>query len=312
MKQKLVISAGGTSTAWHIVNKIKHNFRDLFEVIVIDVNPPHLIPSSTICDKYIMVPKISSEGYYHFMLELFRSENVDLFIPLIDFDLIKFPSDNPDLKQIGTQSTAPSQLTIDTCLNKETANKFLLSNNIPTPKVYESSEINPDGQYFVKPYIGFGSIGTKIAYGAELLQSNLSGMLIQDLCNNPEVTVEIFYHQGVLKTICRERIEVKAGVCTKARIYFDDELHQLIKKLSLLIDLPIASCIQFMRYKNTWAITDINLRLGAGTALSSCAGWDLTSASLVTWANSNIPALPFLKHIDGEKFIVRYYQEMLM
>lgn len=312
MKRKIVVSAGGTATAWHIVTKIKQNFVNEFEVTVVDMNPQHLVPSSSLCDKFIQVPPINHENYYSVMLELFEMEKTDLFVPLIDFDLFLFGRDNPDLNRLGVCSTAPSKWTVDTCLNKTSAGRFLNSNGIAVPKSYEVCEVGEEKTYFIKPEVGFGSMGARIASGKEIAQMNTDNLIIQDICNKPEVTVEVYHHEGDLRTVCRERIEVKSGVCTKARIFHDVELQRIVERLSGLIDLPVASCIQFMKYREEWVVTDINLRLGAGTALSSCAGWELTSATLATWGQTKHSPLGFLQSFQGDRYVVRYYQELMM
>ncbi|MDO7204860.1 hypothetical protein Q5M85_12630 [Paraclostridium bifermentans] len=45
--KKIMILAGGTATAWHLVNEIEKYYNGMLEVYICDINPPYLIPSST-------------------------------------------------------------------------------------------------------------------------------------------------------------------------------------------------------------------------------------------------------------------------
>ena len=64
--------------------------------------------------------------------------------------------------------------------------------------------------------------------------------------------------------------------------------------------------------KNTkWMLTDFNLRLGAGTALSSAIGWDLVYAFLIDLIDVDDPFLYLNKPVTIKK-VVRVYQEIVM
>lgn len=96
---------------------------------------------------------------------------------------------------------------------------------------------------------------------------------------------------------------------------FEIQVYKLVNHIGDIITLPEASCIQFMKRKDagTWVTTDINLRLGAGTAMSSKIGWDLTRAAISEWAGGLIPnPLIYLQSADEEHIIVRVFKEIVM
>lgn len=317
MKRNILISAGGTATAWHLANLIKTEFKEYFNLFVCDINPNYLVPASTLCDKFIQVPPIKSDGYKQTMIHLFKKFNVDIFVPLIDFDVYEFPCDDPLLKEIGVDSTGVHLHSSKKLSNKKILSYFLKENRINVPILYntlaEIEEADAD-EFLIKPVAGFGSRGIRITSksGAGEYIGN-EDVLIQELCKGPEVTVEVFNSEGVIQSICRERIEVKSGVCTKTRLWFDLELHKIAVKLCNIIKLPIAFCFQVMKNSSgEWAVIDVNPRLGAGTALASACGWSLASAALVRWGKLEKDALKYLDSISGEKFVTRVYKEILM
>lgn len=315
MKKRILIAAAGTATAWHIVNVIKSEYNDIFDVWVCDTNPSYLVPSANIADNFIQVPSVYEERYYEHMLNLLMEHSIDIYIPLIDFDLELFTCDNQDLINEGIISSGPSTHTASKIIDKYLMSQLLKVNQINTPLIYNdrTNNIQENANYLLKPRKGFGSQGVKKITGIEAFSlNNNDKYIIQELCTEPEVTVEIF-NGNSLYTIVRERIEVKAGVCTKARVYQDDGLHDIVKSINNIIELPVASCIQFMKDSdNLWSVTDINLRLGAGTALSTAVGFQLTSAFLSFINDStNFSEDKFFKENYHETYVVRYYNEMV-
>jgi hypothetical protein len=188
-------------------------------------------------------------------------------------------------------------------------NKYLDSKGLIVPKIFEFEEIQKNENYFVKPTRGFGSRGAQLLKGKAIPYN--PELLIQEVCLKPEVTVEVYADEQRVEAICRERIEVKAGVSTKAKFFKDKEILNIVNQLANTIRFPLASCVQFMKNEaNQWCITDLNLRLGAGTALSTAVGFDLTRAFLEKLLfDGHVDE--FLKVPDSEKYVVRVYREIV-
>ena len=94
-----------------------------------------------------------------------------------------------------------------------------------------------------------------------------------------EYTVECFNFNGNIRTITRERIASKAGVCTKTKIFNHIELEKIACDFAKKIKCPYCFNLQFMKNQNDeFVITDVNLRLAGGMSLSATAGWDEISA----------------------------------
>ncbi|MPM56462.1 hypothetical protein SDC9_103267 [bioreactor metagenome] len=311
--KRVLILAGGTATAWHLVNEIEKYYKNCIEVYICDTNPKHLIPSSKKAKKFIQVPPIYSELYYDFMIDTLKENKIDIIIPLIDFDLSIFSNDNKDLQNINVKSSAPSKTVAKLLSNKYNMSKYLEGIDVKTPKLYSIDDIEMDKEYILKPKVGFGSRGVIKCRGGEVKLHYNEDYIIQELCKPKEITVEVFNNESTIQTICRERLEVKSGVCTKARIFEDIQLKSIVEKILINIEFPTASCIQFMLNENNqWCVIDINLRLGAGTALSSKVGWQLARASLAQWTERFSSSDEYFKEIKEDKYVVRVYEEVEM
>ena len=315
MKKKVLVTAGGTAAAWHLISVIETHFSQDVELFICDINPPWLIPGSRRCTLYFQVPPISEPGYYDHMLNLLASHDIEIVVPLIDEDIALFPEDNSDLRSLGVRSTAPAARVCERITDKVAMYDWIRSIGVAVPRQFEWNELEPDREYFIKPERGFGSRGVIRLKGRSIREcpEYANGFIVQELCHAPEVTMEIFSDRSCLLALCRERVETRCGVCTKARFFRDHELEGLAGKIASKVELPAASCVQFMRGSNEkWCLTDFNLRLGAGTALSSAAGFELARAALCSWLGRGRDSLQHLRMPERETFAVRVYQEILM
>lgn len=313
MRKNILITAGGTATAWHISKTIRDRLSEYFKVFVCDINEKGMVAASVNADYFFQVPRVDTDGYYEYMINLIREYEIHIIVPLLNEDLYYFSKDNEDLKKMGVITTAPSKELLDNLSDKRSLSIFCNKLGISTPKEVTYEDIKENEIYFIKPLKGFGSRGARQISGKEILENkNLyRDFIVQELCEKPEITVEIFYKsKQKYSYVIRERVETKAGVCTKAKFIQDDEIDRIMKKILDNVELPLASCVQFMKKDGKWVLTDFNLRPGAGTALSSAIGWDLVYALLVDLIGIDDPFL-YLKKPHTVRKVVRVYQEIV-
>lgn len=110
---------------------------------------------------------------------------------------------------------------------------------------------------------------------------------------------------------CRERVVTKSGVCTKMRPLHIPEIEDYICTLTGLLPCPATFCAQFMQHCGRWNLIDCNLRIGAGTAMASAAGFQLVRAF---WANLCGQPVPdeWLQADPTVKTVLRVYQEVVV
>ena len=311
--KNILITAGGSAAAFFFAKRIRNVFHDRCIIHIADINPQVLVAASIYADHFHQVPKICDDNYRSSILDIVEEHQIELMVPLIDQDLIEFPGGDVDLMRLGCFSTAPTKKVSNQITDKVNCSSVAEQLGIPVPRIYEVGEIEDEVMYFCKPRIGFGSRGVLSARGDEIRAKGLFGKLIvQELCDMPEITMEVFSYEGAVRTLCRERVEVKAGVCTKARIFHDEKLHRYAELLVENLELPVATCIQFMRHPvKGWVLTDANMRIGAGSALCAAVGWDLAAAALAAWNGDLRLALESLKFEGSERYVVRVFEEIV-
>lgn len=309
MKRIMILSAG-TGTAWSIVQAIRNLRLDDIQLMACDINPPYLVHTSVYVDRFFQVPPIQNPDYYEVMLSLFKKEKIDILIPLIDWDLFLFSHDNSDLRRLNICSTAPERNTFEMLSDKTKLFENLTALGIRTPNLFSADTVKSGEKYYIKPKIGFGSRNAKVIMGEAILDSNLQDFIIQELCSTPEITVDAFFDGTGISCICRERIEIKSGVCTKAKIFKDDDILKKLHLLSTHFKLPNANCVQFMKTRDgEWALTDFNLRLGAGSSLSAAVGFKMARSAVALWLG--LPEAVSIVVPEQEHYVCRYYEEVV-
>lgn len=305
------ISAAGTGNAFATTKALRKNFPGCF-LLTTDTNPAYLTTASLWSDAHRVSPAVDNEKFRKFIRNTIEEFQIDTYIPFIDKE-ISIAAAMYAAKKIGPglRLQVKNPKVAEICENKLFAHYFLLENGLPSPQTADLQRPFKAGKYILKPASGFGS-QVKIVTPAELKDPAYRyGYIVQEVCEQPEVTVDVAWSKlfNRFHFICRQRIQTKSGVCTKARVFLDDNLGALAFALAQGLELH-SFCFQVMRLRGKWVVTDINPRLGAGSAISAAAGSDFFSAMLAIFQDQD-PA-PFLKPLERECHVTRQYTEFLM
>lgn len=310
---KLLLLSAGTNACYHVAKTLKENFKNDFYIIGADINEEFLIPTFNFIDIFYKVPYSNSPDYYSTILEICKNEKVDYILSSFDTDQKLFYPENQDLINLDTKSLTTGLDVLKFYEDKEKMNSFLNSLGFKTPKIFNTDEIESDKKYFIKPKNGVGSIGARVAVGKDIINLDNSSLLIQEICTGPEYTVECFNYKGQQKTITRERIASKAGVCTKTKIFNHKKLEKITKKFAQKVSLPYCFNLQFMKNSdNEFVITDVNLRLAGGMSLSYASGWDEVCALAKVMLNkSEVEVFETLPDKIQPQYVVRAYMDIV-
>lgn len=309
-----MITAGGTATAWHIAKTIKLHMPNAYEVHICDCNRQELIPAVKYADFFYQMPMIVAEDYRSAMYRILKEKQIDIIVPLIDMDLKLFASDSDSLKRLGVRSSAPCKKTFEALSDKAKLPDSLERLGIPALSLYTQKETVPENRYLLKPRIGFGSRGTRVIWGKDIQLTDISDCIIQEYVQPVddiyEITAEVYQYANEIRVFMRSRIEVKEGVCTKMQPTYEKQIEEEIKKLVDAFEMPIASNIQFLLHEGKWRMNDVNLRLGAGTALSTACGFQLTRACMETLKDEQ-SHVEYLMADYSIQSVCRVYEEVV-
>ena len=312
----VLIGSAGTGTGFAVACSIRRHWSHAVRIVAMDTNPRHLVTASLLAEAFESVPSSADPAFPGVLCELIERHSIDTYMPLIDEEIalaskLRVRGDLPTSLAL----LAPSAEHAGICLDKWHAATWMTRNDVPTPLTELASNPFHDEKYILKPRRGFGSKGVRIISLHELTQiprDDLDNYVVQKICSYPEVTADCFFdpQRGFFRIACRERIETKSGVCTKARVFYDEVLAAIGERLAKGLMLHGSFCFQAMRSNEQWLVTDINARPGAGTALCAAIGLDFCAAALAfAWG---IDARSCLPNIEGETFITRQYAEFVM
>jgi carbamoylphosphate synthase large subunit len=311
-----LIGSAGTGTAFAAAMALRRRWPDRVRLVAMDMNPGHLVTSALLADAFEQVPASSDTEFAAALVDILRRHHIDTYLPLIDLEILRAAElREKGLLPHGLVTLAPSAASARACLDKLETASIVQSAGIAVPLTAPATQPFASKQYFLKPRRGFGSRGAGIVARDELdlrAAPRAEDWVVQEICPGPEMTVDVSRapSRQLLRVVCRDRLEVKAGVCTKARV-FDDAAHAAVaERIGRTLGLAGGYCFQMMNSSRGWLVTDVNARLGAGTALSVAAGVDFFAA---TFANAwGLDASQFLPPLPGECFVTRQYAEFLM
>jgi len=321
-KIRIWITAAGTSTSNGLIRSIRESFQDQIFLIGSDINPEHLVPISKNVNKYEKSPPFKDETFRERFLKTVNELEPDIIIPILDEEISLIPR-LVEKFDLPVKIVAPQIGSSDIVTDKLKAYELMINYGIDTPKTWiatDSPNCNPP--WIIKPRRGVGSVGVEILNSIEDMKSikskllDLDQYIMQESCSPPEFTIDtvIIPSKDIFAFACRERLETKAGVCTKARIFMDDDLGDMARKIGACFSLDGAFCFQVMMDKNNpgkYLVTDINPRVGGGTRLSVIAGFNIHSILISHLIGASIRN-DWLKLNSSEVYVTRQFQEVLM
>jgi carbamoylphosphate synthase large subunit len=304
----LLVTAAGTGSGVALLERCRTSFPDVRRVAA-DIHPPELCAASAFCERFVRTRPVAEEGFAEELRGLLRAEAVTAYVPLLDEEVALASG---LAAETAARTCAPAAEAAETCLDKLRSFAFLRREGIPTPETVLPAEVDrlPDGALFAKPRRGRGSIGARPLASRGEARALGDEFVVQQRLPGPEITVDAFASDSLFRALCRERIEVKAGVCTKARVFESEELAGIVARICGALHLRGASCVQLIGDgRGGFFVTDVNPRPGAGTALSAAAGVDFLSAHLA--ATLGRDPSPFLPPLGRERFVVRRHVELV-
>lgn len=310
MKTILLLTCG-TNACFHVAKVLKEHYSDRIRIVGADINSRWMIPTSPFLDAYYRCPYSNDPKYYSTILDICRIEGVDFLLPSFDSDQKLFYTGNKDLQNLGVISFGIPEEVLAIYDSKVATNQYLKSIGLPVPKMFSPNEIERSKRYFVKPKNGVGSVGAKVMIGDDILAHYDSNLIIQEICSEPEITLECFNYDGKVYSIARQRLASKAGVCTKTKVFSDKKLTAIAQTFADSVQLPYIFNLQFMTNEaGEKVITDVNLRTAGGMSLSYAAGWDeVTSLARIMLCKENV--VESVNKEVPEQYIVRAYTDIV-
>ncbi|MCR4842239.1 MAG: ATP-grasp domain-containing protein, partial [Eubacterium sp.] len=237
-------------------------------------------PALVYCDYTRKVCGMRDDNYIPELLEICKSDEIDLVIPTIDTDLLVLSENKQKFEACGIKVLISAPDNIRICRDKNNTSQFFVDCGCKAPMpVNDWKEYNSGYPAFIKPKDGSSSINAFKVENAEELEvyaAQVEDYIVQPFVDGTEYTVDAFcdFDGNPVYITPRVRLQVRAGEVLKTRIALDDtiiaESRNIIKGFK-----PVGPItIQLIRDDKTGDdyFIEINPRYGGGAPLSMKAG----------------------------------------
>lgn len=242
-------------------------------------------PASLVTDHFVQAPRIDSPDFIPFLLDLCKTQNIDLLFPLIDTELMPIAAHVQAFRDIGTTPVIADVEAIRISADKRSTADFFSNAGVMGPALLDAHRLlaDDDASYpvLLKPAAGSSSIGvTKIMNRDELRFFNdyIEDPMIQEFVEGEEYTLDVLVDfSGLVRCVVpRLRIETRAGEISKGITVKNRAIMDATAKL--VAQLPGAvGCITvqcFLTPSGDIKFIEINPRFGGGAPLAIEAGAD--------------------------------------
>jgi carbamoyl-phosphate synthase large subunit len=311
------VGSAGSMTAFGVIRSLRERWPAL-PVVAADTNPRRLVAAAADADAFVRVPPAADPGFLDVLREGMERWQLDTFVPIHDAEIAVAASAAGDGRlPRGVVTTAPALAAVEACSDKLVTARLLSAAGVPVPRTVRGDTAPEwEGPSVAKPRNGVGSRGVRLLRDATertALESS-EAFVLQAACVAPEITVDAFRsaRDGWFAAVCRERIEVRAGIATRARVHVDPDLAELAQRAAVALGLTGSFCLQAMQDRNGegWRVTDVNPRPGGATRMSVAAGMDFHAAALAdAWGEDPMPYLPAL---ERPRWVARGYVERVL
>jgi carbamoyl-phosphate synthase large subunit len=235
-----------------------------------------------LCDNSHVVRRVNQAGYIKELLEITKSEKVDLLVPTVDLDLQILADNKAKFAEAGCFVLVSDPKVVEICQDKRKTYEFLVKHGFETPQTFvlrEALKKRLTYPRFMKPWDGYASRGNAIVRNREELEffgKRIPNCIVQEFIEGVEYTCDIYVdlEMQVRCVVPRMRIETRSGEVSKGQVVKNSEIMEtaaeVVRQLGAGPGVITLQC--FRDKKGAIKITEINPRFGGGAPLSIKAG----------------------------------------
>ncbi len=272
-------------------------------------------------DQAFVSPPIKSSAYIPFLLDLCRTHQIQLIIPLFDMDLSVLSKEKAKFESIGTRIIVSDAETIEKCFDKLAYSGFCNLETIQIPKTYTSLEDATKAiqtgllkfPVIVKPRWGTGSIATSVVENLDALTNTFNHlnaqlgesflqdpvpsnqknqMLIQQMAIGQEYGIDIVndLEGNFFTALAKRKLAMRAGETDMAEIVENEQLQLVAKEIaSHTKHIGMLDADFIITNEGEVFLIDLNPRFGGGYPFSHLSGLNVPEL-YKKWLNNEQPS----------------------
>jgi carbamoyl-phosphate synthase large subunit len=297
--------------------ELQDSYDSNIEVFVSDTSID--VPSFWVDERIhqIVTPRVDKDNDYYIevLLQKCQENDIDIIIPLMDYELCLLAKNKEQFKEIKTTVVVSDYAIVENCLDKNKCYEFCIKNSILIPKTWHQKEkISTDKGIVVKKINGSGSVDLHNFKSKEVISTFFDDtFLYQELIVGQEYGMDILndFDGNFLHCCARKKLAMRAGETDKAEVIYDERFTKLAKIISLLFKHIGNMDIDFIVDEGgAIYFIDFNPRFGGGYPFTHLAGFNYIKA-IFELHKDRQTSLPFRgKRIVGMKGIETFVREV--
>ncbi|MEM7733117.1 MAG: ATP-grasp domain-containing protein [Pseudomonadota bacterium] len=321
---KIAVGSAGSSTGFGAMRALSEAVARghmRARLLACDTNPEELVPAATEFE-FCRVPSAQDPNFVSQAIAVMASRGVTAYYPIHDAEIESAARARDDFASHGIAIFAPDIACIEGVRDKLRMADILSAFHVPNPETKPLIDAVWQGAALhVKPRTGVGSVGAFHVEDADSLarhkaRADAAGSIVQPFIPGVEITLDVYCPEAgqVAACSCRERLQVKAGVCTKARLFKDPGLERLSAQVSAALGLAGSFCFQVRGNPSDgpdgadYQVIDVNPRVGGATPMSLAVGLNFAAAHAMM--HLGFDAAPvFKRQASGDLFVTRSFRE---
>lgn len=245
-------------------------------------------PALQCCDQGFLVSSFDHPNYLDQIETLIKACRIDLLVPTVDLDLPLLAAAREQFAKLGCHVLVSSPHVVEICQDKRKTVRSLTKLGFTVPLTVSPRSLlrkaagsHPTWPCYLKPWDGYAAQGQAMVHNREELRfysKRIPHAICQEYIRGEEFSCDVYVDRmGKVRCVVpRQRLEVRNGEVSKARIVKDTALMKEVERLVTKLKAgPGMITVQvIITQDNQQVFLEINPRFGGGVPLAIQAGAD--------------------------------------
>lgn len=267
-------------------------------VWAVDIDPYaaglYLVPPA----QRALVPRGDSPEFVDHIAALCRRWEIAVLVPTVDVEMLPVVQRSAEFSSLGTTILAPSEYTLETCLDKWTLmERCQGAAELPNTAVFdEEFDVDRwDWPSIAKPRQGSGSRGVTLATSpGELGAVPRDGSyIVQQLLPGLEHSLDVLaYRDGTVAAVVpRTRLKVDSGIAVAGYVDADETLVEYGHRIAKAISLTSVANVQVKQdHEGLPRLLEVNPRFPGSMPLTVASGVNMPALALADAVGLVVPS----------------------
>jgi len=241
-----------------------------------------LAPAFHVADEAFVVPGVNAPNYVDVLLDVCERRDVDLVVPLIDWELTTLADACDRFEAVGSRVVVSSSEVTRTCWDKREAFRCLSARGVATPRLLSFKEaLGGPFPVIAKDRYGSGSKRVRRLHSPSAMKRmgrRRKHLIIQEYVEGREYTVDVYTGLDGRPRVAvpRWRIQVRSGEVSKGMtVRHPDVIRESMHLTEVLGGCRgVITCQCRVAADGDVKFFDVNPRFGGGVPLAIRAGAD--------------------------------------